>query len=46
MQQVCKSEKAEAIVEAPHADSPAIFWPPVGRRPNDRRDRIGDSLAR
>jgi hypothetical protein len=41
-----KSEKAGAIVEASHADGPAIFYPPVGRRPNDRQDRIGDSFAR
>ena len=40
-----KSEKAGAIVEAPHADGPAIFYPPVGRRPNDRQDRISDSFA-
>jgi hypothetical protein len=41
-----KSEKAGAIVEAPQADGPAIFYAPVGRRPNDRQDRIGDSFAR
>jgi len=23
-----------------------FFYPPVGRRPNDRQDRIGDSFAR
>jgi hypothetical protein len=41
-----KSEKAGANVEAPYAGGPAIFYPPVGRRPNDRQDRIGDSFAR
>jgi hypothetical protein len=34
-----KSEKAGATVEAPRADGHAIFYPSVGRRPNDRQDR-------